>query len=140
MRRLIKAVGRRGGALLFFAFLDAVYCFGLLNAPRPLTEVYAWMDEILPLWVWAACWGLVSVICMFYAFRTYDTVGFVAAVALKVAWAVLSLLGWLSGVVDRGYISAAIWLAFAGFVVIIAGGIPAPSRKEPKPWTRHSAG
>lgn len=133
--RLIRAVGRRGCALLFFAMLDAVYCFGLLSAPRPYPATYQWMDNILPLWVWASWWGLVGMICLVFAFRTYDTIAFVAAMSLKVAWALLSFFGWLAGVVDLGYISAAIWLAFAGFIFVIAGGIPAPTRKEPaQPW------
>jgi len=131
-------VGRRGAAMLFFCLLDLVYAFGLYSAPRPLVPFYAWMATIMPLGVWAACWGAVGVVCLWYAFRLYDTPGFMAAVALKTAWGLLSLFGWMAGAVDRGWISAVIWLAFAGFVFLIAGGIP-PAARRPggwRPWTR----
>jgi hypothetical protein len=132
---LAARIGRRGAALLFFVLLDVVYCYGLLTAPRPLVPFYAWMNDIMPLGTWAACWGLVGAVCLVYAFRTHDTPAFMAAVGLKVAWGLLSLLGWLAGAVDRGYLSAAIWLGFAVFVFLIAGGIPGPARRW-RPWTR----
>lgn len=138
---LSERIGRRGAALLFFVLLDAVYCYALLEAPRPLVPFYAWMDHILPLATWAWAWGTVGAVCLFYAFRVYDTPAFMAAVALKVAWGLLSLFGWIAGVVDRGYVSAVIWLGFAAFVFLIAGGIPAA---PPRPvrgrrlWTRSS--
>lgn len=143
MTRLLTAiasrVGRRGAALLFFFLLDSVYAYGLLTAPRPLVPFYAWMAALMPLWAWAACWGAVGLICLAYVFRTYDTVAFMSAVALKVAWGGLALFGWLAGLVDRGYLSAVVWLGFAAFVFLIAGGIPpAPTRPAGRwpQWTR----
>ncbi|BEL07815.1 hypothetical protein Q0Z83_060060 [Actinoplanes sichuanensis] len=133
--RLASRIGRRGAALLFFTLLDTVYCIGLLTAPEPLVPFYAWMAEIAPLGVWAVGWGGVGLVCLVYAFRTYDTMAFMAAVALKVAWGMLSLFGWLAGQVDRGYVSAVIWLGFAAFVFLIAGGIPAaPTRPAGRRW------
>lgn len=136
---VMQRVGRRGAALLFFTLLDLVYCFALLTAPKPLTPQYVWMSEIMPLTAWAACWGAVGLICLWFAFRTYDTPAFTAAVSLKVGWGLLSFFGWIAGVVDRGYVSAVIWLAFAAFVALIAGGIP-PAPERPvgrwRPWTR----
>lgn len=130
-------LGRRGAALLFFVLLDSVYCYGLLTTPRPLVPFYAWMDTVMPLAAFAAAWGAVGAVCLVYAFRTYDTPAFMAAVGLKVGWGVLSLLGWLAGQVDRGYVSATIWLAFAAFIFLIAGGIPAaPGRPPGKRWNR----
>lgn len=124
-RLLAERIGRRGAALLFFALLDVVICFGVLNAPRPLAPTYAWMAGIMPLWLWAACWGAVAVLCLVSAFLDSDTPAFVAAIGIKVAWGLLSLFGWAVGAVDRGYVSAGIWLAFAALVYLIAGGIPA---------------
>ncbi len=131
---LTARIGRRGAALLFFVLLDAVYCYALLAAPRPLVPFYAWMAGIMPLGAWAACWGAVGAVCLLYAFRTYDTPAFMAAVALKVGWGMLSFFGWLSGVVERGYVSAVIWLAFAAFVYLIAGGIPAAPPRPAGRW------
>lgn len=131
-------IGRRGAALLFFVLLDTVYSIGLLAAPRPLAPFYAWMNTVAPLTLWAVAWAMVGAICLVYAFRTYDTPAFMAAVALKVAWGMLSLFGWIAGAVDRGYVSTVIWLGFAAFVFLIAGGIPPAVRREARgrwrPW------
>lgn len=135
---LLQRVGRRGAALLFFTLLDFVYCLGLLTVPRPLSPFYAWMDHVAPLSAWAGAWGAVGIICFFYAFRQYDSPGFMAAVGLKTGWGLLSFLGWAAGTADRGYVSGVIWLAFAAFVFLIAGGIPpAPQRpSRRRTWTR----
>lgn len=138
-RRITARIGRRGAALLFFALLDAIYCLGLLTVPRPMPEFYAAMDGYLPLAWWAAAWAAVGVVCLAYAFSSWDSPAFVAAVVIKVAWGLFALLGWLSGSVDRGYVSSVIWLGFAAFVFLIAGGIPqAPPRTAGRflPWNR----
>jgi hypothetical protein len=134
-RSLGQRIGRRGAALLFFALLDAVYCYGLIAAPRPLAPFYVWMDHLMPLAAWAVCWGIVGVICLGYAFRLHDSLGFMFAVALKVGWGLMALLGWFAGAIDRGYVSAVIWLAFAGFVYLIAGGIPSAPPRPPGRWS-----
>jgi hypothetical protein len=126
-------VGRRGAALLFFTLLDLVYAFALLTAPRPLTPFYAWMNQVMPLTIWAACWAAVGLICLGYAFVQRDTAAFMAAVGLKVGWGLPALFGWIHGSVPLGYISAVIWLAFAAFVYLIAGGIP-PAPKSERRW------
>jgi hypothetical protein len=128
-------IGRRGAALLFFVTLDSIYAIGLLFAPRPLVPFYAWMNTVMPLPLWAAGWAVVGLVCLVYAFQAYDTPAFMAAVGLKVAWGILSLLGWINGAIDRGYVSAVIWLAFACFVFLIAGGIPAAPPRPPRRWS-----
>jgi hypothetical protein len=134
LRGLAARIGRRGAALLFFTALDVLICVSLLTVPRPLVPLYAWMNDKMPIPAWAGLWLLVAVVCLWFAFRTYDTPAFIAAVALKVGWGLLSLWGWLEGVVDRGWITATIWLAFAAFVHLIAGGIPAPLRPGGRRW------
>lgn len=134
---LTSRIGRRGAALLFFALLDFVYCLSLLTGPRPLSPLYTWMDTLVPLPVWAVCWGATGVICLVYAFRSYDSTAFAVAVALKVAWGTNAAWGWLTDAVPLGYVSAVIWLAFAAFVHLIAGGIPPRLRRVQggRPWT-----
>lgn len=132
-----RRVGRRGAALLFFALLDLVYAFALLSAPQPLSPFYAWMDRLMPLTVWAVCWAAVGLVCLWFAFAVRDTFAFMCAVALKVAWGLPALFGWIDGAVPLGYISAVIWLAFAAFVYLIAGGIPPATRSERRwLWSR----
>lgn len=136
-RRIDQRIGRRGAALLFFALLDGVYALALLTAPRPLTAFYEWMNGIMPLSWWAACWAAVGAICLVFAFTIRDTPAFMAAVALKVGWGLPAFFGWTSGMVPLGYLSAVIWLAFAAFVYLIAGGIPPPAQVERRwLWSR----
>jgi len=135
--RLLTRIGRRGAALLFFALLDLVYAYALLTAPLPLTPFYAWMDAIMPLSAWAACWAAVGVTCLVFAFMIRDTAAFMAAIALKVGWGLPAFFGWTNGAVPLGYLSAVIWLAFAAFVYLIAGGIPpAPPSERRWLWSR----
>lgn len=140
-QRFGARVGRRGCALLFFTLLDFVICYSLITAPRPLMPFYTWMAQIMPIDAWAVCWGIVGAVCLVFAFRLYDTPAFMCAVGLKIVWGMLALLGWLAGVVDRGYVTAVVWLGFAAFVFLIAGGIPAPVRQGWRgwPWIRSSA-
>jgi hypothetical protein len=136
---LFRRIGRRGAALLFFALLDLIYGYAVLSSPRPPGSFYAWADTVLPLATWVACWWTVAAICLFFAFLTYDTTAFIAAIAIKVGWGGTALTGWISGHAPMGYVSAVIWLAFAAFVYLIAGGIPAGQRSGRRwPWTRSS--
>jgi hypothetical protein len=128
-------VGRRGAALMFFVVLDAIYAVALLTAPRPLPPFYGWMDQVMPLTAWAICWAAVGLTCLWYAFRAYDTPAFMAAVAVKVGWGLWSLFGWVVGGVDRAWIWAVIWLGFAGFVYLIAGGIPVTGPRPTRRWS-----
>lgn len=135
---LRQRVGHRGSALMFFAALDLVYCASLLDPPMAerRSAALTWLASVLPLWVWGTAWGVVGVVCLWHAFRRRDQVAFAAAIGIKVMWALVSLAGWLVGGVNRGYVSATVWLAFAGFVAIIASWPePTPGWKE-RTWTR----
>ena len=138
MAVLLQRVGRRGAALLFFFLLDAMWAFALLNPPDPITPSYSWPATIAPLWVWAIAWTLVGLACLVFAFLRHDTAAFTAAVSIKVLWGGTLGLGWATGQVERGYVIAVIWLAFAAFVYLIAGGIPAPPPRPVKArlWKR----
>lgn len=125
-------VGRRGAALLFFAFLDLVYCWSLLDPPRSTRDnaAYAFLASILPLWTWGLVWGAVGIVCLISAFRRHDEVAYTAAIAVKVLWGLLFTGGWLFADVERGYVSAAVWLALALLVALIAGWPEPPPSKE----------
>jgi hypothetical protein len=58
-------------------------------------------------------------VCLFHALHWYDRYGFIAAIGIKVVWAILSFAGWLMADVTLG--SVAIWLGLAGLVWIISG-------------------
>ncbi|HZM83761.1 MAG TPA: hypothetical protein VFC19_49210 [Candidatus Limnocylindrales bacterium] len=130
MTALRRRIGRRGAALLFFAFLDIVYCLSLLTPTQAARDSAAlrFAAAVAPLWAWAGLWGTVGVVCLFCAFLRRDQVGFTAAIAIKVMWGLLLVGAQLFGDVERGYVSAAVWLALALLVGLISGW-PEPPRR-----------
>lgn len=123
IERLRARVGRRGLVLLFFALLGAAYCYGLLNPQQPAAESYAWAARVAPLWAWAILWGGTGAVCVVCAFLERDSVAFGAVITVTAWWGLLIGAGWLVGGVDRGYITAVIFLALAMFVYVIGGGL-----------------
>lgn len=121
-------IGRRGAALLFFALLGFVYGWGLLDPAQPIGPTYSWAAEILPLWAWAALWWGAGALCLVCAFITRDSAAFGAMIAVTAWWGLLILAGWLLGRVDRGYISAVIWLALSAFVYVVGSGFQVKRR------------
>lgn len=134
LRAMAHRIGRRGYALIFFGLLDLVYGWAL-TWPDQLTRsvpqnVYA--GSLLPLRVWGAAWLAVGVVCLVQSVMRRDSVAFACAIFIKIAWALLAAVGWQTGNVPRGYLSAVIWLVFAGLVSVVASW-PEP----PPPWLAH---
>ena len=129
-RWVARRVGHRGAFLLFLALLDLVYAFGLAF-PTPQARrspTYAFLAEVPgSLYLWAALWLIAGILCGIYAFRRRDAIGYFAAMFVKAIWALMFLLGWLFAGVERGYLSAAIWGAFA-FIVWLIAGWPEPPK------------
>lgn len=120
---LRRKVGRRGLFLLFLALLDIIYGQSLF-APAPSSiasgSVYEFASFVAPLRYWAFLWIGIGIILAVFAFKAKDRVGFAVAMFFKILWGGMFLFGWAFAGVDRGYLSAAIWLAFAGVVALIA--------------------
>lgn len=119
--RAARHIGRRGAALLFLAEVDVFYAASLLW-PSPAaarTPTNRYFATIMPLDAWAGLWALVGVICIVYAFRHHDRVGFVAAMGIKILWSLFALLGMVTAGVPVS--TPAIWISFAGFVWLISG-------------------
>lgn len=134
-------LGKRGRVLLYFGGLDLVYAFSLAapDAVTRETPFFAWLTAIMPQWFWAAAWAAVGVACLWQAFCRHDQIGYAAAIGLKIGWGIVCLGGWLFGDVERGYVSAAIWLGLAYFVGNIAswpepGGERGPTWIPPRSW------
>lgn len=115
-------LSQRGACLLILAAVDVIYAYGLAYAPPEtrVTPTYSFLSALLPLPVWASIWAAVGAACLVQAWTRRDRVAYAAATALKVGWALLHLGAWAFGVLPRGYVSAAIWLLGAGFVMIVA--------------------
>ena len=122
-RSLLKRIGRRGAWLLWLAFLDFSYAFGLINPTRfaQTSPTLMYLERWMPLNVWGYIWGIIAIICLVHAFRIKDAIGYGAAIGIKVGWATTFLLGWLAGEVERGYLTFAIFITFAAAVMLIAG-------------------
>lgn len=139
LKFLAHRVGRRGTFLLFLAMLDWIYAYSLAY-PTPAavsTPTYTFLSHIMPLDVWASLWAVVGTVCLVYAFRYRDAPGYAAAMFIKILWAMTFFLGWLFVGVERGYLSTAIWGAFAGVLAIISTW-PDPAKWEGEQWTRQS--
>jgi hypothetical protein len=121
-KRLALRVGRRGAFLLFLAILDWIYAYALAF-PTPVaikSPTYTFLATTFSLPVWASVWAIVGTICFVFAFRERDAPGYAAAMFLKILWAVTFLLGWIFADVERGYLSTAIWGAFAAVLALIS--------------------
>lgn len=130
-RFVVHRVGHRGAALLFFALLDGVYAFSLLQPPAggQLNASLAFMQNIAPFPVWGALWASAGVVCLASTFLVNDRWGFAAAMLIKVLWGVLYVYGALVGV-DRAYLGAVVWLCLAGWVGVIASWPEPPTLEE----------
>ena len=140
-RALRHRVGYRGSALLFFAVLDLIYGFSLLAPSRRArqSDTLQLVADIAPLWAWAALWTAVGLVCLWQAFRHRDRVAYTAAIGIKVLWGLIMLGGWLFVDLDRGYVSAAVWLAMAAFVGILGVRPEPPDGWKERTWTPPSA-
>lgn len=122
VRRFVRRIGRRGSALLFLSLLDVIYAINLAFPPEEakLSAVFRFVQHTAPLPAWSALWLGVGIACFVGAFLRHDRWAFTAAMALKTLWGTTFLLGWLLLGLDRGYVSAIVWLALASWVYIIS--------------------
>ena len=136
IRTLRDRIGRRGSSLLFFGFLDLIYGYSLVYPDHysRMSPAFAFYRDVMPMWGWATLWFGVGLTCLFHAFRRTDRWGFTAAIGLKVGWGLVSLGGWVFAGVERGWVAAAVWLAFAGWVWGVAGWSE-PNSGEDLAWT-----
>ncbi|WP_157253224.1 hypothetical protein [Nonomuraea typhae] len=123
LHALWRRLGRRGVFLLFVAYLYTVYGgLGFLLAP-PETRAnptYVWLATLFPLNVWAALWLLAGACCLVQAWQRWDRIAYSAAAGLMAAFGAIHLVGGIAGVLPRGWVSASIWLFFAGVIALIS--------------------
>lgn len=120
-RRARHRIGRRGAFLLTLALLDTGQA-ARLTWPADTTlasPTVQFLAGVAPLPLWGAAWGAVGALCLLQAFQTADRIAYSAASALKVAWALVHIGAWVSGV-SQAWWSVIIWLVIAGVVHVIA--------------------
>lgn len=123
-------VGHRGAALLFFGLLDLVYGSVLITSTPPPGSTLGYIGANwppLPAWGWV--WIGVGLVCTVHAFLRRDTWGFVAAMAIKFAWASAYVGALLDGANVWALAGASIWVMAIGLVANVATW-PEPIRLE----------
>lgn len=123
-------VGRRGSVLLLLGSIYALYGVALTTAGASQPEGLALITgDVVSITAWGYVWLIVGLIAIVHAFRRgpgQDGPGFIALVLTPTVWVAANFWAWVLFLVglggfERGWISAAIWTAVAGLVVICAG-------------------
>jgi hypothetical protein len=117
LSRLGRRAGRRGAFLAFLTILDVAYGYALFATAAPQRA----LDLFLPWQAWGIIWMATGAVCSTGILLRRDRFQFTAAAALKASWGFLYADIWLVQHAPRGWVSVAVWLAFAATVLIIAG-------------------
>lgn len=123
VRAVVRRVGRRGASLLFvgmLAFVLAASLVWLSSAQAASTPAYLVLSEFAPLRVWAAAWAVSGALCWVQAFMRSDRLAFAVATAMWWTFGLAYLVGVVTGVNPRGWVGGGIWLAFGGWLNLIA--------------------
>jgi hypothetical protein len=123
LKRLDRRIGYRGTFLSFFALLDYLYGFSLIYPPDEAKRSPSarFLAEVIPLEAWGTIWILVAIILTIGVFAERDRWAFTAATGLKMLWGMTYLVGWALFHLDRGWVSAVIWLVLAAVMLRISG-------------------
>jgi PAS domain S-box-containing protein len=120
--RLVRRIGRRGASLVFVGLLSLVIGASLVFAePEQRTmPAFTILAGLAPLSVWAAAWFAVGVLCLVQTFMRSDRIAFAAATALLLMYGLIFLSSTITGQNPRGWVTGAVWLAFGGWIALIA--------------------
>lgn len=137
LRALRSRIGRRGAALLVFAYIDYVIGWSLLDpqlrAQTQAVPVYRALVDIAPLTVWGWLWLLVAVVCTVQAVMRSDVWAYSAAIGIKALWAGGMAYAAVVFHAPRGWLSASLWGVIAALLVIINGWLEPPAGHAPPP-------
>lgn len=120
--RVMRRIGRRGASLAFVGLLSLAIAASLAFAPADQRAApgYAMLASFAPLTVWAAAWCVIGALCLVQTFMRSDRVAFAAATALLVLYGLVYLVSTFTGDNPRGWVGGAVWLAFGGWIALIA--------------------
>ncbi|MEV8634284.1 hypothetical protein AB0395_21775 [Streptosporangium sp. NPDC051023] len=125
-RQAWRLLGRRGVSLLFVGMLGLVLAASLTVLPPGQMAAYTALAALAPLPVWASAWMVSALLCWFQAFRRQDRIAFATATAMWWLYGIAYLLGVVNGLNPRGWVGGLIWLAFGGWLNLIATWPEAP--------------
>ncbi|MGR6913289.1 PAS domain S-box protein [[Actinomadura] parvosata] len=122
LTRVLHRIGRRGASLAFVGLLCLAIAASLAfppAAPR-MAPNYAALAAVAPLGVWALAWCATGALCLVQMFLRSDRIAFAAATALLLLYGLVYLISTFTGDNPRGWVGAAVWLAFGGWIALIA--------------------
>ncbi|GAA4934479.1 PAS domain S-box-containing protein [Nonomuraea thailandensis] len=122
LTRVLHRIGRRGASLAFVGLLCLAIAASLAFPPagQAATPSYAVLAAIAPLDAWALAWAATGALCLVQMFLRSDRVAFAAATALLLLYGLVYLISTFTGDNPRGWVGAAVWLAFGGWIALIA--------------------
>lgn len=110
-------IGRRGATLIFLGLLDVLFGYSFIVAPATTTRG---INYLLPYAVWGWVWIAAGIVCFVLAPAHVDRAAFALAALVMSAWGLANGYVWLTQDIPRLWVSAVIWLAFAGLILIIS--------------------
>lgn len=140
-RRLHKVGtgGPWGSGLLILGLIVTMIGFSFATAePADLAPALAWIDQAVPVRLWAHLWICVGLYSIWKALTPPQRhIDLAPAVGVFSLWSAMYGMYWLvSGAVEgewtRGWMAAVVWGAFAA-VLICFGRCVNPPRKQPVP-------
>jgi PAS domain S-box-containing protein len=120
--RILHRVGRRGASLAFIGLLSQAIAASLAFATPEQRSApgYAVLASVAPLIAWALVWCATGLLCLVQVFLRSDRIAFAAATALFLLYGLLYLVSTFTGANPRGWVGAAVWLAFGSWIALIA--------------------
>lgn len=137
LRRAGRYIGRRGAALMVFAWADLAIAYGLLDpGQRPTGRgavSYVAIRDVLPFWVWGLLWLAAAVACFAaVAARPLQAAGFAATALIMILWAAGFAVAAIGYHAPRAWVGAVTWAVIAAFVFLV-GGWPEPAERPRSP-------
>lgn len=123
VRRLPRALGRRGAILLSYGVVWAIVGYGQITSPAPDLRGLRLLLQMMSLDAWGWIWvvsGLVAIVSAWLP-QGRDWPGFLALPLMVLPWMVSYFLAWVLGDFPRGWVATVVWGAIAAPVLVAAG-------------------
>lgn len=129
LRRLTRALGRRGAILLCYGAVWALYGYAQVVSPPPDQRGLQPLLELISLTAWGWLWVVAGAVAMVSAWlpQGVDWVAYPALQLVVLPWMGCYLMTWIVGDYPRGWIAASVW-GLISIPVWVTAGWPEPAR------------